>query len=358
LLQQPDAGVVPLVHGIDAAKSSVEILIFRFDQREIERALANAVSRGVAVKALIAHINGSGGESLRRLELRLLEAGVTVARTDDGLARYHAKLMIVDRRELYLLAFNFTNQDINRSRSFGVVTQDKQLVREAVKLFEADMTRQSYEPSVPEFVVSPENARKQLGSFIEGAKRDLLIYDPKISDKTMIRLLQKRSAENVNVRIIGQVSASEKLQVRTLSQIRLHTRAMVCDGKLAFVGSQSLREIELDRRREVGLIFGDSVTVNQIAKTFEEDWDAAEPGKTVAPPAKVAKKVAKAISKELPAITPVLEGAIKKMGGDGAQLDLDTEEVEQAVRDAVKDAVKEAVEDVVTEAGQNARVKA
>ena len=42
-----------------------------------------------------------------------------MARTADDLTRYHGKLMIIDRRELYLLAFNLTSADIGRSRSFG-----------------------------------------------------------------------------------------------------------------------------------------------------------------------------------------------------------------------------------------------
>ena len=102
-------GVLPIVKAITAAKQSVEIVIFRFDQREVERALANAVSRGVFVHALIAHTNRAGEDGLRKLEMRLLAAGVNVARTADDLVRYHAKLMIVDRRELHLLAFNFTH---------------------------------------------------------------------------------------------------------------------------------------------------------------------------------------------------------------------------------------------------------
>jgi len=38
--------------------------------------------------------------------MRMLEDGITVARTANDLARYHDKLMIVDGRELYLMAFN------------------------------------------------------------------------------------------------------------------------------------------------------------------------------------------------------------------------------------------------------------
>jgi phosphatidylserine/phosphatidylglycerophosphate/cardiolipin synthase-like enzyme len=363
LLQQPNDGVAPLVHAIDAAKTSIEILIFRFDQSEIERALANAVSRGVSVQALIAHVNSSGEDSLRRLEMRLLAEGLIVARTDGGLTRYHGKMMIVDHRELYVLAFNLTHQDLNASRSFGIVTKDPKLVREAMKLFAADTRRQPYEAGLGAFVVSPANARKQLSAFIKGAKNELLIYDPKISDPTMVRLLEDRNKAEVDVRIIGQMSG-KKLgpSARKLPQLRLHTRTMIRDRRLAFVGSQSLREIELDERREIGIVFRDPTVVNQLAQTFQEDWDLATPAMDlnrieVPPLAKVAKKVAKAVSKELPPVAPVLEVTIKEIVGDNAELALDNEEVEEAVRDAVKEAVKEAVRDVVEEATHAAVVK-
>jgi phosphatidylserine/phosphatidylglycerophosphate/cardiolipin synthase-like enzyme len=46
-----------MVQAINNARKSVEIVIFRFDRSEVEKALASAVSRGVFVHALIAHTN-------------------------------------------------------------------------------------------------------------------------------------------------------------------------------------------------------------------------------------------------------------------------------------------------------------
>ena len=54
LLVQPGDGISDLVKGIDRAKKSIEILIFRFDRAEIERALENAAKRGVLVHGFIA----------------------------------------------------------------------------------------------------------------------------------------------------------------------------------------------------------------------------------------------------------------------------------------------------------------
>ena len=356
LLLQPGDGILPLIKGIGSAKRTVEIVIFRFDRREIEKELANAVSRGVSVHALIAHTNRAGEQSLRKLEMRLLAAGVSVARTADDLVRYHDKLMIVDRRELYLLAFNLTYQDIEHSRSFGIITKNRKLVHEAVKLFDADTKRHPYEPGFAKFVVSPVNARKQLSSFIKGAQKELLIYDPQITDPAIIRLLEERSNAGVSVKIIGRLTRkSAKLVAHKLPHIRLHARTILRDGRQAFIGSQSLREAELDARREVGVIFSDSKAVDLLVKTFRDDWSQTEQSneqgvsEEATPAAKVAKKVAKAVTKELPPVAPVLDVIVREMGGDKAGVELNAEAVEKTVKDAVKDAVKDVVRDVIEE---------
>src|SRR4029079_5483123 len=130
LIVQPDAGIGPVVTAIKQAKKTVDILIFRLDLQEITRGLEAAVARGVAVRALIAHTNRGGEKSLRKLEMRLLEKGVTVSRTSDDLVRYHGKMMIVDRRVLHVYGFNFTGLDIAKSRSFGLLSKNKRLIEE------------------------------------------------------------------------------------------------------------------------------------------------------------------------------------------------------------------------------------
>src|SRR5512132_383201 len=107
LIVQPDAGIAPIVTAIRQAKRSIDILIFRLDRTEIAQALGSAVSRGVRVRALTAHQNRGGTKSLRKLEMSLLEAGVTVSRTADDMVRYHGKMMIVDGRILHIYGFNF-----------------------------------------------------------------------------------------------------------------------------------------------------------------------------------------------------------------------------------------------------------
>src|SRR5436190_21765344 len=108
LLVQPDAGIEPLLSAIKHARNTIDILIFRLDREDVVDALRSAQTRGVNVRALIAHTNRGGEKSLRKLEVRLLDAGLTVTRTAGDLLRYHGKMMIVDQRVLHLYGFNFT----------------------------------------------------------------------------------------------------------------------------------------------------------------------------------------------------------------------------------------------------------
>jgi phosphatidylserine/phosphatidylglycerophosphate/cardiolipin synthase-like enzyme len=294
LIVQPDAGIAPIVTAIKQAKKSIDVLIFRLDRTEIAHALETAVSRGVRVRALTAHTNRGGTKSLRKLEMALLEAGVTVSRTADDLVRYHGKMMIVDGKSLHVYGFNFTRLDIEKSRSFGVISRNKKLIAEATKLFTADFDRLPYTPGYERFVVSPDNARERLARFIAGARKQLLIYDPQATDDAMLRLLTERAKERIDVRLIGGLEPkwSGTIKHEKYPGKRLHIRAIIRDGRRAFLGSQSLRRLELEKRREVGVIVTDEAVVRQMQDVFENDWALTPSGK------KKRKKDAKAERRE------------------------------------------------------------
>lgn len=278
LIIQPRDGITPLVGAIRRAKRSISIAVFRFDLDQLEDALQAAIKRGVTVQALIAHTSGGGEKQLRKLESRLLEAGAWVARTDDDMVRYHGKLLLIDDEVLFVLGFNYTRQDVQRSRSLGIMTRNSSVVREARRLIDADADRSlKFRPSKTALVISPENSRPRLRRFIRRARKELLIYDVDVSDDAMLRELKQRVDSGVVVRILGKVEKKWKdagFKVKTPSQ-RLHVRAIVRDRRRAFVGSQSLRRLQLDDRREVGILVRERTIVEQIARLFNRDWRQA-----------------------------------------------------------------------------------
>ncbi len=382
LIIQPEDGVAPLLSAIKGAKKRIDIAIFRADRKDIESALKAAAARGVKVTALIAFVNRGGADSLRKLELRFLDAGIIVARSADDLIRYHDKFILIDRRILYVLSFNFTHLDIDHSRGFGIITTNAAWVREGIKLFGADCTRSTYTAGMETFVVSPANSRKALGAFLKRAKTQLLIYDPKISDKEMLHILQDRAKAGVEIRIIGKVAGAYKFESQKLSGRRLHTRTIIRDRRQAFIGSQSLRPAELDSRRELGLIVNDARSVKKLVDTFEADWIPADSSKRKPVSKKPkdlqtadaeekktekedkkseqgqeqAKKQAeiavKALKRELDPVASSVKKAVRKAVEKVGEDVLRDKDVKDTMKKVVKKAVKEAVKEAVQESSE------
>jgi phosphatidylserine/phosphatidylglycerophosphate/cardiolipin synthase-like enzyme len=354
VIVEPNDGAGPLVSAIRKAKKSVEVAIFRFDHKAIEAELRAAAARGVKVNVLIASINRGGVQSLRKLELRCLAGGLTVGRTNDDLVRYHDKFIIIDRRTLYVLSFNFTHLDIEHSRGFGIVTRNAQWLQEAIALFEADRLRRKLTVRSNRFVVSPCNARTVLGGFLRRARKQLLIYDPKISDKEMLDILRSRRKSNVEIRVIGRVGCNSEWEARELAAMRLHTRTIIRDRHQAFIGSQSLRASELDRRRELGLIIQDARTVKKLVETFEYDWKRSENSRKAGDPETKkpcpdhpdAKDTAETLAEELDPLTASLKRTVKRVVLGAGEEALEEKEVRATVKRVVKKAVKEAIREV------------
>jgi hypothetical protein len=179
----------------------------------------------------------------------------------------------------------------------------------------------------------------------------LLIYDGKLTDPQIVRLLQTRAKAGVDVRVIGHFSKQDSgIQAVKLTSTRLHAQAIIRDGRQVFLGSQSLRKVELDARREVGLITRDPRVVKSLLDTFEVDWLSSISMKA----SREKKDEATAIAATLKEVVKdVVKEAVVGAGGvaPGAK------QVKAVVQEAIKDAVKEAAEenDLVEKRAQRKR---
>jgi hypothetical protein len=144
-----------------------------------------------------------------------------------------------------------------------------------------------------------------------------------------------------------------------LMRMRFHTRAIFRDRHDAFLGSQSLRELELDQRRELGVIVRDHQVVHSLVKVFESDWAGLETAHThahgeAAARAKTVKKAVKAIVRELP-LAPIVEGALQRAVGELPKFELHNNQLRHSLTDVVKDAVEAAVSGIVRKGRAEAR---
>ena len=99
--------------------------MFRFDLKELQKALESAVTRGVKVHALIAHTTGGGGKAAaqaRAGSARGRRHRLAHRRRPRALSQQDAAHR---SRDPVHAGFNFTRLDIEKSRSMGVATKNK-----------------------------------------------------------------------------------------------------------------------------------------------------------------------------------------------------------------------------------------
>jgi phosphatidylserine/phosphatidylglycerophosphate/cardiolipin synthase-like enzyme len=204
--------------------------------------------------------------------------------------------------------------------------------------------------------------RKELMKFIDGAKKQLLMYEMKISDPEFVEVLNEKISEGLDVRVIGQGSVrGRSLPIRVLPT-RLHARAILRDGTSAFLGSQSPRRLELEARREIGIIFHNKNIVKKMVSIFDSDWRNSAPAVVADPALSMlevpAKKVAKVVAKRLD-VDAKIEKVLDQAIGAGKEITFEAEEVVEtvrvAVREEVREAVVQAVQELVTEVAHSSK---
>ena len=74
--------------------------------------------------------------------------------------------------------------------------------------------------------------------------------------------------------------APSGVQVRLARGVYIHAKAIVADGRRAFVGSQNLTATSLDQNRELGIVLDDPASLSRIVRTFERDFATGYPDRS------------------------------------------------------------------------------
>src|SRR5579863_2761241 len=159
----------------------------------------------------------------------------------------------------------------------------------------------------------------------------------------MTRIISERMKAGVAVRIIGHMKAA-RLEYASLSQLRLHTRTIVRDRRQAFVGSQSLRALELDRRREIGVFVRDQKVVRRLIETFEADWATTDRAQSSEPlntsqstvDKKDSDKVARLLVKELQPVAVKIKRTVKRVAAHAGDDMIRDDRIKSTVKKVVK----------------------
>ncbi|HEY2930636.1 MAG TPA: phospholipase D-like domain-containing protein [Acidobacteriota bacterium] len=268
---EPDKRRETLLSFIRGARHRLLLSVFRCDDFKVLDALPEALRRGVRVEVLLTSRAKGGKKRLKELWEYLESLGAQVHRYSDPVVKYHAKYVVADDGPALVASLNFTRKCFERTCDFIHITHDRQVVSGLKRLFEADC-RPSHS-SLPEglsnrLIVGPELARGQLTALLQQARRSIRIIDHKLTDPTMITLLEARRAEGVAVEILGG---------RNMGSLLSHGKMILIDQAAATIGSISLSALSLGFRRELALLVQDPVCVSQLNAFFQQLREG-EPG--------------------------------------------------------------------------------
>jgi cardiolipin synthase len=286
LIVQPEDGRQPVLAEIEAAHSTVDLMVYLLTDEPVIDALIDAEKRGVEVRVILDQFPYGGFGNPEEVATELRGAGAEVQWGPSRFTFSHVKTMIVDGSVALIMNLNLTRSAFESNREFAIASTRENDVRTAQALFNADWSGLD-EPAGNSLVVSPTNSRDVLLDLIDSARVSLDIYAEVIRDPEVVDHLASAAGRGVRVRVI--VSPDEDpvavriltelvsggIEVRLLASPYVHAKATVVDSARMFVGSQNFTATSLDENREVGIILSDRVAVARLLATFETDFAAS-----------------------------------------------------------------------------------
>ena len=82
-----------------------------------------------------------GGDTNRVAAAELAAAGVQVLDTPGAFRLSHEKSLVVDDRVAFIMTHNLTRSSFAKNREFEAISEDKAVVEEVTKVFDADWER-------------------------------------------------------------------------------------------------------------------------------------------------------------------------------------------------------------------------
>jgi len=174
LIILPDDSAQPILDAIHGSTKSLRIKMFVFSDPELLKAVIAAQKRGVKVRVMLNPARRSGESENEEARTKLTAAGVEVLDSNPAFDLTHEKSMVVDDIQAFVKSLNWATENFTQTRDYAVVTSHGDEVKEIIDCFEADWSRQAFDPGEHAHLIwCPTNGRDRLAQFIDNADHTL-----------------------------------------------------------------------------------------------------------------------------------------------------------------------------------------
>jgi phosphatidylserine/phosphatidylglycerophosphate/cardiolipin synthase-like enzyme len=227
---------------------------------------------------------------------KLRAAGVDVKDSNPAFDVTHEKSMVIDDRVAFVQSLNWDVKNLEGTRDYAVVTDDKREVAEVIAGFEADWTRKPYKVGDRNLLIwCSGNGRERIAKFIDSAKKTLFVQNERYQDQVIIERLVRAKTRGVKVHVMARPPhklSKQKLtegvgglrilndvgvKVHKLKHLKLHGKMLLADGERAIVGSINLAPGSFDSRRELAIEVRSPEVVRALKKVAHHDWKHSHP---------------------------------------------------------------------------------
>jgi phosphatidylserine/phosphatidylglycerophosphate/cardiolipin synthase-like enzyme len=296
LIVLPDDSAQPVLDAINRATKSLRIKMFVFSDPELLNAVIAAQQRGAEVRVMLNPARRTGESENEETRARLTEAGVEVLDSNPAFGLTHEKSMVVDDTRAFVKSLNWATENFTETRDYAVVTSREAEVREIIDCFEADWSRESFDPGQRAHLIwCPNNGRDRLAHLIDGAKHFLFIQNERYQDPIMIEHLVRAARRGVKVHLMARPAHTLKadqltegvgglrilhdvgIKIHKLKHLKLHAKMILADGDRGIVGSINLAPGSFDSRRELAIEMRDDDVTTRLHTVAQHDWENSAP---------------------------------------------------------------------------------
>jgi cardiolipin synthase A/B len=296
LIILPDDSAQPILDVINRAAKSLRIKMFIFSDPALLKAVIAAQGRGVKVRVMLNPARRSGESENDASRAELTAAGVEVLDSNPAFDLTHEKSMVVDDTEAFVKSLNWETKNFTETRDYAVVTSHRHEVEEIIDCFEADWSRQTFDPGEHAHLIwCPTNGRDRVAHFIDNAGHTLFVQNERYQDAVIIEHLVRAARRGVKVHVMARpphTLKKEKLiegvgglrimddvgiKIHKLKHLKLHAKMLLADGVRGFVGSINLAPGSFDSRRELAIEVRDDDVVEHLHEVARHDWENSHP---------------------------------------------------------------------------------
>lgn len=289
---QPSDSGAQILAAIKGATKSVHMTMYLLTNDDVEKALVDLHKAGKDVKVVLNRNFPSNGGSNQSAYNYLKNGGVPVVWAPSAYNFTHAKTIVIDGSQVIVMTMNLTAGSGSTNREFIAYDTDAADVKDAETIFDADYNQQTVTVG-GKLIISPKSAQavdpeQRLTKLMNAAKKTLDVEVQSLSDQALVDAIIAAQKRKVTVRVVitgagdrdetpAQVSAIDAMKaagvpLRGVSNPYIHSKVVVVDDKLAFVGSQNFTRTALFDNREVGVVTNATAEVLKVRDVVAEDF--------------------------------------------------------------------------------------